>query len=66
MKFNEFLVEKSITVEQFTAKGAEEMAALYNEYNEKTNEALNNAIEAKATKEDIDSLKSELSKNIVE
>ena len=66
MKFNQFLVEKSITVEQFTAKGAEEMAALYNEYNEKTNEALNNAIEAKATKEDIDSLKSELSKNIVE
>ena len=66
MKFNEFLSSKSITTEQFTAKGAEEMASLYNEYNEKTNEALNSAIESKATKEDIDSLKSEITANTVE
>jgi HK97 family phage major capsid protein len=34
-KFNSFLTEKGITTEQFKEKTAEELASLYNEYNEK-------------------------------
>jgi len=34
-KFNSFLTEKGITTEQLKEKTAEELASLYNEYNEK-------------------------------
>jgi len=60
MKFSEFLEGKSITQEAFAKKDAEEMAGLYNEYNEKKAEALETAISEKASKEDIDAMKSEL------
>ena len=39
-KFEIFLSEKSITKEQFTEKSAEEMAGLYNEFNEANSKAL--------------------------
>lgn len=64
--FKTFLAEKNVTAEDFTKKGAEEMAALYNEYNEKVRQTLAEAIEKKATKEDIDTLKAELSTSQVE
>jgi len=64
--FNSFLEAKGISTEDFKGKTAEDMAVLYNEYNEKTRTDLAAAIEAKATKEDIDSLKSELENNRVE
>ncbi len=66
MKFKDFLGTKEITEAQFSEKSAEEMAGLYNEYNEKTREELSAAIEAKASKEDIDSLKKSLEENQVE
>ena len=66
MKFSEFLEGKSITQEDFAKKDAEEMAGLYNEYNEKKAEALEAAIEAKATKEDIDAMKAEIGQSITD
>ncbi len=66
MKFKDFLGTKEISEAQFSEKSAEEMAGLYNEYNEKTREELSAAIEAKASKEDIDSLKKSLEENQVE
>ena len=66
MTFKDFLGTKEISEAQFTEKTAEEMAGLYNEYNEKTREELSAAIEAKASKEDIDSLKKSLEENQVE
>jgi HK97 family phage major capsid protein len=39
-KFNEFLDSKGITTEDYKVKSAEDMAALYNEYNEKTISAI--------------------------
>ena len=53
MKFSEFLVGKSITEADFAKKDAEEMAALYNEYNEKKAADLQALVDAKASKEDI-------------
>ena len=58
--FNEFLSSKSVTAEQLKEKSAEDLAGLYNEYNELKATELKEAIEAKATKEDIESLKSEI------
>ena len=66
MTFKDFLGTKEISEAQFSEKSAEEMAGLYNEYNEKTREELSAAIEAKASKEDIDSLKKSLEENQVE
>lgn len=65
-KFNLFLTGKGITKEQFAAKSAEEMAGLYNEFNEGLNAELVKAIEGKATKADIDSLKEEFNAGRVE
>lgn len=56
-KFLTFLTAKKITKEQFEAKTAEEMAGLYNDFNDAQRVELETAIAAKATKEDIDSLK---------
>jgi len=64
--FNSFLEAKGISTEDYKGKTGEELAVLYNEYNEKTRTDLAAAIEAKASKEDIDSLKSELENNRVE
>jgi HK97 family phage major capsid protein len=65
-KFNLFLEAKNISQEDFNAKSAEEMAGLYNEFNEKTQTELNEAIEAKASKEDIVSLEKSLKENQAE
>ena len=65
-KFNLFLEAKNISQEDFNAKSAEEMAGLYNEFNEKTQTELNEAIEAKASKEDIVSLEKSLKDNQAE
>ena len=55
-----FLESKGLTEASLKEKSAEELAALYNEYNETKNVELEKAIETKATKEDIDALKSEI------
>lgn len=64
MTFKQFTEGKGI--ESLEAKSAEELAGLYNEYNDAKRVELENAIEAKATKEDIDALKSELMSNQIE
>jgi len=66
MKFENFLVEKGIKESDLAAKTAEELAGIYNEYNSVKSAELEKAIEAKASKEDIDSLKSELKENQVQ
>jgi len=65
-KFNLFLEAKNISLEDFNKKSAEEMAGLYNEFNEKTQTELNEAIEAKASKDDIVSLEKSLKDNQAE
>lgn len=65
-KFQSFLEVKGITSEEFKAKSAEEMAGLYNEYNEKAQADLNAAIEAKASKEDIQAIEKSLKENQAE
>ena len=47
-------------VSNLKEKGAEELAGLYNEYNDFQAKAMESLIEAKASKEDIETLKSEL------
>jgi hypothetical protein len=64
MTFTKFIEGKG--VEDISAKSAEDLAGLYNEYNEVKRTELENAIEAKATKEDIDSLKSEIKAGQIE
>ena len=66
MKFTEFLTQKGITDADYKAKTAEEMASLFNEFNEVSREALKALIEAKASKEDISSLKDEIVNNQIE
>jgi len=66
MKFEDFLKEKGIEKADLAAKTAEELAGIYNEYNAVKATELENAIEAKASKEDIEALKSELKANQVE
>ena len=64
MTFTNFIESKGIA--NLAEKSAEDLAGLYNEYNDVKRTELENAIEAKATKEDIDSLKAELVNNQVE
>lgn len=59
-KFEKFLEVKGITSAQFADKSAEDMAGLYNEYNDATTKALEEAVSKSASKEDIESLKSEI------
>lgn len=59
MKFNEFLVSKGIG--EIAGLDAEKQAELYNEYNEASKKEIEKAVEAKASKEDLDAMKSELS-----
>ena len=55
-KFEKFLEGKNIDPTKLDEKSAEELAALYNEFNEKNAEELEKAIEAKASKEDIEKM----------
>ena len=59
MKFSEFLATKE--VEDISTLSADKQAELYNEYNEASKVAIDKAIEAKASKEDVTALKVELS-----
>ena len=59
-KFEKFLEIKGITTEQFTAKTADELAGLYNEYNDIQATELKSLVDGKATPEDIDKAVSEL------
>lgn len=52
-KFQKFLETKGIKPEEFTEKSAEEMAGLYNEFNEERQKEIEQLIETKASKEDI-------------
>ncbi len=62
MKFKEWLSAKK-SIESLEGKSADELAGLHNEFNEVKEQELQKAIDGKASKEDIDSLKSELKKN---
>ena len=64
-KFESFLTEKGINKEQFTAKSAEEMAGLYNEYNEKNATLLTELVEKgqEDNAEVIKSLRKEITEN---
>ena len=59
-KFNSFLEAKGINEEAFKAKSAEEIAGLYNEYNDENHANLEALVDSKATKEDIDALKADM------
>jgi HK97 family phage major capsid protein len=59
-KFELFLETKGLNTISFANQEAEEMAKLYNEYNEDARKALEDAVSKSASKEDIESLKSEL------
>ena len=59
-KFENFLETKGLNTITFASQEAEEMAKLYNEYNEEARKALEDAVSKSASKEDIESLKSEL------
>jgi HK97 family phage major capsid protein len=59
-KFELFLETKGLNTISFASQEAEEMAKLYNEYNEEARKALEDAVSKSASKEDIESLKSEL------
>ena len=59
-KFELFLETKGLNTISFASQEAEEMAKLYNEYNEEARKALEDAVAKSASKEDIESLKSEI------
>ena len=65
-KFDLFLNEKGITKDELNKKGAEDLALIYNEYSEKNSAELAESIEGKASKEDIEALKSEIVKTNLE
>jgi HK97 family phage major capsid protein len=54
--FKQFLAEKGVSEDQWSAKSAEEMAALHKEYNEATQKEIDAAIKGKVSKEDVESL----------
>tara|TARA_R110001632_G_scaffold47852_1_gene120991 strand:- start:1557 stop:2837 length:1281 start_codon:yes stop_codon:yes gene_type:complete len=56
-KFKSFLTEKGINDEQFKVKTAEEMAGLYNEYNEKNANLLKELV-AKGQEDNVEAIKS--------
>lgn len=61
--FAEFLASKNLTEANLNEKSAEEQAGLYKEYNELKDAELAAALESKATKEEIEAIKSEISEN---
>ena len=62
MNFKEFLVSKSVS--DIATLDAEAQAGLYNEYNEASKAEIAKAVEAKASKEDVEAMKKELSENM--
>jgi len=62
MDFKEFLVSKSVS--DITTLDAEAQAGLYNEYNEATKAAIQKAVDAKASTEDVEKMRTELEANI--
>jgi len=62
MDFKEYLVSKK--VEDISTLDAEKQAELYNDFNEASKAAIESAIELKASKEDVDAMKSELSETM--
>ena len=60
LTFKNFLLGKKIEETAFKSLEAEAMSELLNEFNAKKQEELNSLVEAKASKEDIDSMKEEL------
>lgn len=52
-EFKKFLQEKGVDPAKLEEKSAEELAGFYNEFNEKKRKALEEAIEGKASKDDI-------------
>ena len=59
-KFEKFLEIKGITTEVYATKSADELASLYNEYNDIQATELKTLVDGKATPEDIDKAVSEL------
>lgn len=64
-KFNKFLETKGLTPEQFAEKSAEEMAGLYNEYNEEQRKEIEGLIESKATQKDIETAVTALRETLI-
>ena len=62
MDFKEYLVSKK--VEDISTLDAEAQAGLYNDFNEASKVAIDEAIELKASKEDVDTMKAELSESM--
>lgn len=63
-KFKDFLAKKGI--ENFAETDVEKQAELFNEYNDQVRKSLNEAIEGKASKEDITRMREELQHNMAE
>lgn len=61
--FNDFLSEKNISEDEFSKLESSKQAELYAEFNEAKTKALEDAIEAKASSDDIEKLKSELNES---
>lgn len=64
--FVKYLAEKGIEPDALKEKSAEELAGIYNEYNEKVREELASSLEAKASKEDIEALQDTIRANQIE
>lgn len=58
--FDNFIAEKGINPEELKEKSAGELAELYNEFNTKQREAIDKAIEEKATKEEVSKMRDEI------
>lgn len=66
MKFKDFLQTKGISEAEFANKSAEDIASLYSEHNDAEQKRLADAIENKASKEDIDALKTSFAESLAE
>lgn len=64
MKFKDFLQTKGISEADFATKNAEELASLYSEFAEAKQKELNEAIEKKASKEEVTALQSSFTEAI--
>ena len=62
MDFKKFLADKGIS--DLSELSAEKQAGLFNEFNAEIKKGIDEAIEMKASKEDIEALKAELSASI--
>jgi len=62
MKFSEFLQSKGVA--DIATLDAEKQAGLYNEYNEASKAAIEEAVAAKASKEEVEEMKKELEANV--